>query len=78
VTVTVAEPVAAVAEAVSVRVELLPVVLFGLNAAVTPVGRPLAARVTAPVNPPVRLMLMVTLPLAPCVSVDVAGAAESV
>jgi hypothetical protein len=50
VTVTVAAPVAAVAEAVKVRV-LVPVVDVGLKLAVTPLGKPLALRVTLPVKP---------------------------
>ena len=63
VTVTVACPVAAVPEAVNVSV--LPVAETGLNAAVTPLGSPLAARVTAPVNPPERAMAIALVPLAP-------------
>jgi hypothetical protein len=52
VTVTVAVPVVAVAEAVSVRVEFTllfagGVTGFGENAAVTPLGRPVAVRVVA-------------------------------
>jgi len=50
VTVTVAFPVVAVAEAVKVSV-LVPVVEVGLNTAVTPDGVPLALRATLPVNP---------------------------
>jgi len=50
VTVTVAAPVAAVAEAVKVRV-LVPVVDVGLKLAVTPLGKPLALRATLPVKP---------------------------
>src|SRR5215510_4670685 len=41
-------PVAAVLDALNIIVELLPVVLFGVKLAVTPLGRPLAVRVTAP------------------------------
>jgi hypothetical protein len=48
--VTVACPVAAVAEAVNVSV-LVPVVEVGLKLAVTPLGRPLALRATLPVKP---------------------------
>jgi hypothetical protein len=48
--VTVASPVAAALLAVSVRV-LEPLVGFGENDAVTPLGRPDAARLTLPVNP---------------------------
>ena len=49
--VTVAVPVAAVLEAVKVSV-LAPVVELGLKDAVTPLGRPDAARATLPLNPP--------------------------
>ena len=50
VTVTVAVPVVAVVLAVSVNVLAL-VVLLGLKVAVTPVGRPDAAKLTVPLNP---------------------------
>src|SRR6185295_13950205 len=59
VTVTVAGPRVAVAAAVNVRVLVAPVAGFALKVAVTPVGRPVAARVTPAAKPPVRLMLMV-------------------
>jgi hypothetical protein len=62
--VTVAPPVVADALAVSVSV-LVPVVGFGLNPAVTPLGRPDAARVTLPVNPLTSFTVMVLVPLAP-------------
>lgn len=64
VTVTVAEPTVAVAEAVRVRVLEL-VVLAGLKDAVTPAGRPLAARLTAPLKPFRSITLMVLAPLLP-------------
>jgi len=51
VTVTVAVPVAAVPLAVNVNV-LVPVVLMGLNDAVTPLGRPDADKLTLPSKPP--------------------------
>jgi hypothetical protein len=51
VTVTVAEPAAAELAAVKVKV-LVDAVEAGLNDAVTPLGRPLAARLTALVKPP--------------------------
>ena len=63
VTVTVAGPVAAAPEAVNVRV--VPVAETGLKAAVTPLGNPLAAKATAPVNPPERAMPIALEPLAP-------------
>jgi len=49
--VTPAMPVAAVALAVRVRVLLLVVAGFGLNAAVTPLGKPEADSVTLPLKP---------------------------
>jgi hypothetical protein len=64
--VTVAAPVVAVLDAVNVAVTVLPVVAVdGLNATVTPVGRPLAVNPTAPVKL-VRLMAMDVPALAPC------------
>ena len=42
---------------------------FGLNEAVTPVGRFDAARVTLPVNPFVGVTVMVLFPLPPCTTV---------
>ena len=68
--VTVAAPVAAVLEAVSVST-LEPVVGLVAKAAVTPLGRPLAARVTAPVNPETSVTVTVSVPLVPCVMVKV-------
>ena len=62
--VTVAEPTVAVLAAVSVSV-LVPVVLAGLNDAVTPDGRPLAARLTDPVKPLMSVTVIVLLPAAP-------------
>ncbi len=56
VTVTVAAPVVAVAEAVSVRVEVAPPLAGGVtgfveNAAVTPLGKPVALSVVAELKP---------------------------
>jgi hypothetical protein len=51
VAVTVTVPVAAVLLAVSVKM-LEPVVLVGLNEAVTPLGRPDADKLTLPLKPP--------------------------
>src|SRR5215472_7456034 len=65
--VTVNAPVVAVLLAVNVTT-LLPVVGFVPNAAVTPLGKPEAARVTLPVNPPVSVTVMVSVALAPCVT----------
>lgn len=76
--VTVAVPVVAVALAVKVSV-LVVLVGFGLNTAVTPVGRPEAARLTLPENPPRSVTVIVLVPPAPpCVIVTLLGEAESV
>jgi hypothetical protein len=75
--VTVAAPSKAVLLAVSVRV-LLPVVGFGTKVAVTPVGRPDAARVTLPVNPPTSLTATVLTPDAPCARTRLLGLAARV
>lgn len=68
--VTVAVPTVALAEAVSVRVEVaLPFAggVTGLveKAAVTPEGRPDALNVVAELKPPELVMVMVLVPLAP-------------
>jgi hypothetical protein len=76
VTVTVADPVVAVVEAVKVRV-LVPVVDAGLKLAVTPAGKPLAARATEPVKPFSGLTVMVLLPDAPWATVKLVGLADS-
>ena len=76
-TVTVAVPVVAVLLAVNVSV-LVPVVLVGLKDAVTPLGRPEADKLTLPVKPLVGLIVIVLVPLPPCVTVTLVGAAESV
>jgi hypothetical protein len=75
--VTVDVPVVAVALAVSVST-LVPVVGFVPNAAVTPLGRPDAASVTLPVNPPTSVTVMVLVPLLPCVTDRLLGESESV
>jgi hypothetical protein len=62
--VTVPVPIATEQLAVSVST-LVEVVGLVANAAVTPVGRPLAARVTGPVNPPMSVIVMVSVTLAP-------------
>lgn len=50
----------------AVRVStLVPVVGLVLNEAVTPLGRPVAARVTLPVKPPASVTVMVSVPLLP-------------
>jgi len=76
--VTVAVPVVAVLLAVSVSVLVL-VVGFVLNTAVTPLGKPEAARVTLPENPPTSVTVIVLVPPAPpCVMLTLLGEAESV
>ena len=75
--VTVAVP--AVAELLAVSVSrLVPVVGFIPNAAVTPLGRPDATSVTAPVKPPVGLTVIVLVPMPPWAMLKVLSAAESV
>ena len=71
-------PTVAFAAAVSVSVDALVVVLFGAKAAVTPVGRPSAASVTAPANAPVRVIPMATVLLPLCATLSVAGVRASV
>jgi hypothetical protein len=64
--VTVEESVGVALGTVSVSTLLFPVVEGGLKLAVTPAGNPaLALRVTPAVNPPVRVMVIVLVPLAP-------------
>ena len=77
VTVTATVPVAAVALAVNVRL-LVAVVGFVPNAAVTPVGRPEALRVTLPAKPPIGFTVMVVEADAPCVTETELGDALSV
>ena len=64
--VTVAVPVVAVPLAVSVSV-LVVVAEVGLNAAVTPLGKPDADKLTLPLKPFTGLTVTVSVPLAPCV-----------
>ena len=60
-TVTVAVPAAAVALAVKVNV-LVEVAGFGLKAAVTPLGRPEAEKLTLPVKPLAGVIVIVLVP----------------
>ena len=69
-------PVLAAALAVNVNV-LDDVAGFGLNAAVTPLGRPDAARLTLPLNPFAGLIVTVLVPLLPCTTLNVFGVAVS-
>src|SRR6202161_1256305 len=77
--VIVAVDVLLVAVALAVRVStLVPVVGFVPNAAVTPLGRPDAASVTLPVNPPTSVTVIVLVPLLPCVIVRLLGESDKV
>ena len=62
--VTIDVPVAAVALAVSVNVLVEPVG-FGLNPAVTPLGKPDALKVTLPLKPFRSITVMALVPLFP-------------
>ena len=70
-------PVAAVPLAVSVKT-LVVAVLAGLNDAVMPAGRPEAASVTLPVNPPVGVTVIVLVLLPPCATLIAPGADANV
>ena len=74
---TVTAPVAAVLLAVSVNVLALAAG-FGLNAAVTPLGRPDAAKLTLPLKPFCGVTVIVLVPLAPWVMIKLLGDAERV
>jgi hypothetical protein len=74
--VTVDDDAAADEAAVNVRVELPPAdTVAGLKLAVTPLGRPLAARDTVSALPDVIAVLIVDVPAEPAATVSVAGAA---
>jgi hypothetical protein len=77
VTVSVTVPVAAVLLALNVSV-LVPFVLLGLNAPVTPLGKPDTDKLTLPLNPLCALSVMVLAPVVPCKIVNVFGDAERV
>jgi hypothetical protein len=72
-----ARPVTACLLAFSVRM-LVPAVGFLLNAAVTPLGRPEAERLTLPVNPYTPVTVMVVSLEAPGLTVNEAGEALNV
>jgi hypothetical protein len=67
----------AVALAVSVST-CVPETVPAANEAVTPVGKPVAARVTLPVNPFAPVTVIVLVPVLPCTTDTVVGNAESV
>ena len=75
--VTVAVPVVAELLAASVST-LLPVVGFVANSAVTPLGRPEAAKVTLPLNPFTGATVTVLVPLPPWIRFKVPGELVSV
>src|SRR5271157_1191203 len=77
--VTVAVPVVAAPEAVSVRMEVAGGVTgFGTNAGVTPLGRPEALSVTAELKPPTLVTVIVLVPFPPCKIVSEEGDAPNV
>src|SRR5262245_6201327 len=78
VTVNVTAPSVAVLDAERVKTLLPAVPGFGLTLGVTPAGAPLALNVTPPVKPPVRVIVIVLVPLAPRLIVKLAGLADSV
>jgi len=76
--VTVIVDVPAVAVLATFSERCVPVVeVFGLNAAVTPVGKPLAANDTVPVKPPVGVIVIAVRPVPPGATESVLGEAES-
>jgi hypothetical protein len=77
VTVTVAGPVVAALDAAKVRTLEFPVAEAGLKLAATPAGNPLALNATPPVNPPLRVIVIVLIPLAPRSIDRLAGLAAS-
>jgi len=70
-------PVAAVLLALSVSV-LTVVAGLGLNEAATPLGRPDADKLTLPLKPFCRVMVIVLVPLVPCMMLRLLGDAERV
>jgi hypothetical protein len=75
--VTATVPVVAVPLAVSVNV-LVAAAGFGLNDAVTPLGRPDADKLTLPLNPFCGVTVIVLVPLVPRVMLKLPGDAERV
>jgi hypothetical protein len=78
VTDTLVIPAAAAQDAVRVSVLLVPVVEDGLNVAVTPPGNPLTLKVTLEEKPPLRVIVIALVTLAPRPIVKFDGFAESV
>jgi hypothetical protein len=75
--VSVTVPMVAVPLAVSVNV-LVVVAGFGLNDAVTPLGRPDADKLTLPLKPFCGVIVIALVPLPLCVTVKLLGDAETV
>ena len=75
--VTVTVPVVAALLAASVKV-LVAVAEFGLNDAVTPLGKPDADKLTPPLKPFSGVTVIVLVPLVPCVMLRLLGDAERV
>ncbi len=70
-------PVATDGPTVSVTAAVVPVTLAGEKETITPAGAPLAVRITAPVNEPVRAIVTTTPPDAPCSTVTAVGATSN-
>jgi hypothetical protein len=77
VTMSVARPAVAVVEAARVSTVLFAVVDVGLKVPVTPAGNPATVNAMLFVNPPVRVMVIVSVPLAPRLIARLVGFAES-
>src|SRR5215813_12806185 len=77
-TVTFTVPVVAALVAARVSALLVPVVVAGLKVAVTPLGNPLALKATLAENPPLRVIVIALVPLAPRLIVKLDGFADSV
>ena len=77
VTVTVTVDAVLLAVSVNVLVLVVLVVLVGLKEAVTPLGKPEAAKLTLPLKPFCGVTVMVLVPLVPWVSAKLLGDAES-
>jgi hypothetical protein len=74
--VIVAGPIAALPDAVSISA-LPVVVLAGLNDAVTPLGKPLAVKATAPLKPLMSVTAIVLVPPPPWATLTLLGEADN-
>lgn len=71
------EPTAVLAPTVIDMAELpVPVIDDGLKPTVTPLGCPVAVKLTAELNPPLTVLVIVELPAWPCTTVTEVGDAE--